>query len=79
MRVPYIGVARVRYLVSMLEHRRLVRKVAGWPEAASRAVSEARDEGGDGRSPERAAGAAPAARRPLCADASTAQAIAGRG
>ena len=30
MRFPYMGTARIKYVVSMLEHRRLVRRLPRW-------------------------------------------------
>lgn len=42
MRFPYMGTARVKYLISMLEHRRLVRRM---PERASADSADPRAAG----------------------------------
>ena len=43
MRFPYLGAARVKYLISMAEHRRQLRRLRGW--ASESANGERRSAG----------------------------------
>jgi hypothetical protein len=44
MRFPYMGTARVKYVISMLEHRRLVRGLPRWTASPDFADTRAAGE-----------------------------------
>jgi GH25 family lysozyme M1 (1,4-beta-N-acetylmuramidase) len=45
MRFPYLGAARVKYLLSMFEHRRLMSRSPKWPAAPTADFTDTRTAG----------------------------------